>query len=81
MRITFKFQVIFMAIIVAASFALSCYFGKDIFYNLAWAFCGLCFVINPVYPKRFFDGDPLKAQKGVRIAGAVLIFIGLTNGF
>lgn len=70
-----------MSIVIMASFVLSRYLGKDMFYNLGWAFCGLFFVINPVYPKRFFDGDSLKAEKGVRIAGTILIFIGLTNGF
>ena len=72
---------IVIAIVVMASFVLSRYLGKDIFYNLGWAFCGLFLAIHPVYPVRFFAGDSLKAEKGVQIAGIILIFIGLTNGF
>lgn len=81
MRITFKFQMIVTAIVVIASFVLSRCLGKDIFYNLGWAFCGQLFAINPVYPVRLFVGDSIKAKKGVQIAGFILIFIGLTNGF
>ena len=81
MRITFKMQMIVMAIAVTASFVLSRYLGKDIFYNLGWAFCGLFLVINPVYPIKLFAGDSIKAKKGVQIAGFILIFVGLTNGF
>lgn len=81
MRMTFKFQMIVTAIVVMASFAISRYLGKDIFYNLGWAFCGLLFAINPVYPVRLFVGDSLKAKKGVQIAGFILTFIGMTNGF
>ena len=81
MRITFKFQMIVMTILVVATFVLSLYLGKGIFYNLGWATCGLFLLINPVYPRSFFDGDTIKIEKGVRIAGIILFFVGLTNGF
>ena len=51
------------------------------YYNLAWAFTGLIFFINPVYPQNAIHLKEEKAKKGIRIAGMILVFIGLTNGF
>ena len=81
MRINFKLQVIITAMLVAAGFVSSLWFNSDAWYNLAWAFTGLIFFINPVYPKNMVHLEQGSAEKGIRIAGMVLVFIGLTNGF
>ncbi len=81
MKINFRLQIIVTLILVIAGFISSLWFNKDIYYNLAWAFTGLAFFINPVYPQNAIHLEEEKAKKGIRIAGMILVFIGLTNGF
>ena len=81
MRINFRTQIIVTMILVIAGFISSLWLAKDIYYNLAWAFTGFVFFINPVYPIDITNIEPEKAKKGIRIAGMILVFIGLTNGF
>ncbi len=81
MKITFRVQVIIFAILLITGFCLSCFWGRDLFYNLAWALVGLAFVLHPVCPSSTLFQNLEVAEKGIRIAGAVLIFIGLTDGF
>ena len=81
MRINFRTQIIVTLILVIVGFISSLWLAKDIYYNLAWAFTGLVFFINPVYPINITNIVPEKAKKGIRIAGMILVFIGLTNGF
>ncbi len=81
MRITFRLQIILTLILVIVGFIGSLWLDKDIYYNLAWAFAGLIFFINPVYPKNAIHLEQEKVKKGIRIAGMILVFIGLTNGF
>lgn len=81
MRLTFQAQIIVTMILVVVGFISSLWFNKDIYYNLAWAFTGLIFFINPVYPKNTTSLEQENAKKGIRIAGMILVFIGLTNGF
>lgn len=68
-------------ILIIVGFISSLRFAKDMYYNLAWAFTGLLFFINPVYPINIRDLEQDKVKKGIRIAGMILVFIGLTNGF
>lgn len=81
MKINFRTQIIVTLILVIVGFMSSLWFDKDIYYNLAWAFTGLVFFINPVYPINITNLEQEKAKKGIRIAGMILVFIGLTNGF
>lgn len=81
MKINFRTQIIVTTILVIVGFLSSLWFAKDIYYNLAWTFTGLVFFINPVYPKNLTNLEQEKAKKGIRIAGMILVFIGLTNGF
>lgn len=81
MKINFRLQIIVTLILVIAGFISSIWFNKDIYYNLAWAFTGLVFFINPVYPQNAIQLEEEKVKKGIRIAGMILVFIGLTNGF
>ena len=81
MKNTFKIQLITTIFLIVIGFVLSLRFDKDIFYNIAWAVVGFIFVVNPVYPEKLVLTEGDKAKIGIRIAGFVLIFIGLTNGF
>ena len=81
MRINFRTQIIVTLILIIVGFISSLWLAKDIYYNLAWAFTGLVFFINPIYPINITNIEPEKAKKGIRIAGMILVFIGLTNGF
>ena len=81
MRINFRTQIIVTLILVIVGFISSLWLAKDIYYNLAWAFTGFVFFINPVYPIDITNIEPEKAKKGIRIVGMILVFIGLTNGF
>ncbi len=77
----FKWQILLCGIFIVAGFGLSLYAVKDIFYNLAWAFTGFLFAINPVYPQTMGWLDAGRAKRGIQAAGVILIFIGITNGF
>ena len=68
-------------ILVVIGFVSSLWLNNDAWYNLAWAFTGLIFFINPVYPQNAVRLEKENAEKGIRIAGMILVFIGLTNGF
>ena len=81
MRINFRTQIIVTLILVIVGFMSSLWFDKDIYYNLATAFTGLVFFINPVYPPNIVRLEREDAEKGIRIAGMILVFIGVTNGF
>ena len=81
MRINFRTQIIVTLILVIVGFMSSLWFDKDIYDNLAWAFTGLVFFINPVYPPNIVRLEREDAEKGIRIAGMILVFIGVTNGF
>ena len=81
MRINFRTQIIVSMILIFMGFISSLWFTKDMYYNLAWAFTGFLFFINPVYPINITDLEQGKVKKGIRIAGMILVFIGLTNGF
>ena len=81
MRINFRTQIIVSMILIIMGFISSLWFTKDMYYTLAWAFTGFLFFINPVYPINITDLEQDKVKKGIRIAGMILVFIGLTNGF
>ena len=81
MRINFRTQIIVTLILVIVGFMSSLWFYMDLYYNLAWAFTGLVFFINPVYPPNIVRLEREDAEKGIRIAGMILVFIGVTNGF
>ena len=81
MRINFRTQIIVTMVLVIVGFISSLWFAKDMYYNLAWAFTGIVFFFYSVYPINITNLEQEKAKKGIRIAGMILVFIGLTNGF
>lgn len=81
MKITFKLQALFSVLLASAGLGISLYLKEDMFYNLAWMLIGLLFFINPAYPEKAVRLEEEKAEKGIRIAAMILVYIGLTNGF
>ena len=67
MRINFRTQIIATMILVIVGFISSLWFNKDIYYNLAWAFTGLVFFINPVYPQNIVRLERMMEHGNVRI--------------
>ena len=63
MRINFRTQIIVTMILIIVGFISSLRFAKDMYYNLAWAFTGLLFFINPVYPINITDLEQDKVKK------------------
>ena len=61
MRINFRTQIIVTMVLVIVGFISSLWFAKDMYYNLAWAFTGLVFFINPVYPINITNLEQEKA--------------------
>ena len=80
-KVNFKIQILFSSILVIVGFVGSLLLKNDVWYNLAWVVLGLLFFVNPVYPENAISLEHEKAKKGIRIAGMILVFIGLTNGF
>ena len=74
MRINFRTQIIVTMVLVIVGFISSLWFAKDMYYNLAWAFTGIVFFINPVYPINITNLEQEKAKKGIRIAGMIFGF-------
>lgn len=81
MKFNFKLQTIISIVVILAGLFTSVYLERDIFYNLSWTFCGLLLIINPIYPPKISNENLENIKKAIRIVGAILIFIGLTNGF
>lgn len=81
MKLSFPCQAVLSLILLAAGLFLSLQLGSERFYNLSWALVGLLFLCRPVFPRIAAGLEEKKAQTGIRIAAAVILFIGLTNGF
>ena len=64
MRINFRTQIIVTMVLVIVGFISSLWFAKDMYYNLAWAFTGIVFFINPVYPYKYNKFRTRKSEKG-----------------
>lgn len=80
-QITFKAQVITLAIIHGFLLLLAELTKVSLFNNAAWIIWGLVFIINPVWPKvwEYLDHDEMKL--GCRIGGVLLIAVGLLTRF
>ena len=55
--------------------------GCGWFHNLSWVLSGLLFLVNPVLPEPWHDFHSDALRREARIAGAVLLFIGLVVRF
>ena len=80
-QITFKAQVITLAIIHGFLLLLAELTKVSLFNNAAWIIWGLVFIINPVCPKAWEYSDHDKVRLGFRIGGVFAIVIGLITRF
>ena len=75
MKLTYIAQMILSVILVVLGNILTDVFNFWIFRSIAFAICGLMFIVHPVVPKRLEGID--KAVFWTRIAGVILILIGI----
>lgn len=75
MKLTYFAQMIVSIIIVILGNIMTDVFNFWIFRSIAFAICGLMFIVHPVVPKRLEGID--KAVFWTRIAGVILILIGI----
>lgn len=74
-RITFKIQLYISGALILIGNLLSTLFKNGILCNVAWVLIGLLYILHPVCPSGYI-GNP-KIENAIRIAGTVLILIGL----
>lgn len=73
-----------MAVIVFVGVALASLLKQGVFSNIAWVLAGLLPIIHPVCPEAWkwkYGDDDKRMKRDSRIAGAVVIFIGLITRF
>lgn len=75
MKLTYIAQMILSVILVVLGNILTEVFDFWIFRSMAYAICGLLFIVHPVIPKHLEGND--KAVFWTRIAGVILILIGI----
>ena len=75
MKLTYKAQMIVSVIIIILGNVLTDAFGFWIYRSIAFAICGLLFIVYPVVPKHLEGIE--KAVFWTRIAGVILILIGI----
>ena len=82
-KLTFKQQVIVCFVVFIISIILAHTFQFGWFHNLSWLIYGVIFIVNPVWPERWWNAKvhPKAATIGCRIAGAICIYIGATGRF
>lgn len=81
--LTFKQQVKVCIAVFIIDIVLAHLFQTGLFHNLSWLVYGAMFLVNPVLPERWWSArmHPKAAVTGLRIAGAICIYIGLTGRF
>lgn len=75
MKLKYKSQMILAISIVVICYVLAAIFRNLLFRTIGLCLCGLLYAIHPVVQESEKDNKDLK--RVVRIAGIVLIFIGL----
>lgn len=75
MKWSFRAQVILTVIIIIAFNILSTVFEHWIFRSIGFGICGLLYLIHPVAPQNAPNNKQM--MLAVRIAGIILIFIGI----
>lgn len=83
-KLTFKQQAWLMAGILVCGFVLSTIFKQGFFSNIGWVLAGLLFIVHPVCPESWkwrYGDDDKRMQRDYRIAGVVVVFIGLITRF
>lgn len=80
-NLTFKKQISICIAVFIMDIVLAHLFQTGLFHNLTWLIYGVLFFINPVWPEEWVNVYPEQREKGVRIAGAICIIIGLITKF
>lgn len=75
MKLSYKNQMILSISVVVICYVLAAIFRNLLFRTIGLCLCGLLYAIHPVVQESETDNKGLK--RVVRIAGIVLIFIGL----
>ena len=75
MKLTYKAQMIISVIIIILGNILTEIFAFWIYRSIAFAICGLLFIAHPVVPN--YLGTNKTTVLGTRIAGVILILIGI----
>ena len=75
MKVTFTQRLWITAILVVIGNVLTEVFHHWAFRSAAWVICGLLYILRPVLPKNAEDNK--KTRLAVRIAGVILILIGV----
>ena len=78
---SFRQQLLLCFVVFLIDILLAHLFQTGVFHNLSWLVWGLLFLVNPVWPEGWIPISPSHQNKGLRIAGAILILIGLTARF
>lgn len=82
--LTWEREMWLVAGIVFFGFMLSALFKQGVFSNIGWVLAGLLPIINPVCPEAWkwkYGNDEKRMKRDSRIAGAVVIFVGLITRF
>ena len=74
-KLTYETQLTISFLIVILGCILSDIFNFWIYHSIAYIICGLLFIVHPVVPKHLEGIE--KAVFGTRIAGVILILIGI----
>ena len=75
MKLTYKAQMIISVIIIILGNILTDIFDFWIYRSIAFAICGLLFIVHPVVPNNMTGNK--QAVFWTRIAGVILILIGI----
>lgn len=78
-RITFKMQLYISAALILIGNLLSTLLKNGTLCNIAWMLSGLLYILHPVCPSETADNP--RIERNIRIAGAILILIGLLIRF
>ncbi|MCD7957868.1 MAG: oxidoreductase membrane subunit [Lachnospiraceae bacterium] len=78
-KITFKMQLYISAALILVGNLLSTLLKNGILCNIAWILSGLLYIFHPAYPSESADNP--RIERAVRIAGVILILIGLLIRF
>ncbi len=78
-RITFKMQLYISAALILIGNLLSTLLKNGTLCNIVWILSGLLYILHPVCPSETTDNP--RIERAIRIAGVILILIGLLIRF
>ena len=78
-KLTYERQLFIGIIILFIMFICSAIFKNGLFSNIGWVIDGLLFVVNPVCPAK--SEGVKNIHLWVRLAGIIVIIIGITTHF